>query len=69
MLLYKFNSLDASWKTQIKQMSFLTGSEYMAYKVFIVSTSTEVKKEDDASYATQSSQPVVATSSAKHVSP
>lgn len=68
MLLYKYDSLDASQKTQIKQVSFLTDSEYTAYKVLIVSTSTEVKKEDDTSYAAQSSQPVVVTSSAKLLS-
>lgn len=62
------NGLSFSTKTQIKQVTFLTDSEYTAYNVLIVSTSTEVKKGDDTSYAAQSSQPVVVTSSAKFLS-
>lgn len=61
--------LNASCKTQIKQMSFLTGGQYTAQEALILSTSTEVKKDDDIFYAAQSIQPVVVASSVKHEGP
>lgn len=44
MLLYRYYSVHASQKPRIKQMAFLTGSEYTAYKVFVVSTSSQERR-------------------------